>query len=123
MQVAALFRDHQDLLEEFVHFLPDASAAVPAHCASAGRNPIFRERNLSMPTSRPVHVERVCSLHFHSLLLFADHPAELSPMSCLQKPRDFTIDCSDGDNEKLMKAERDQRRLDKERDKRDGRDR
>ncbi|KAJ8439477.1 hypothetical protein Cgig2_006994 [Carnegiea gigantea] len=96
-EVAGLFRDHQDLLEEFVHFLPDASAAVPAQRAPAARNPIFRERNLPMPTSRPVHVDR--------------------------KDRDFTIDCSDGDNEKMMKAEWDQRWLDKERDKRHGRDR
>lgn len=89
-EVAALFREHSDLLEEFTHFLPDTSGATPG-----GKNSILRDRNSAMPATRPMHADR--------------------------KDREFNVDGSDADNEKLGKAEREQRRrLDKERDKRDG---
>lgn len=56
-QVAALFQDHPDLLDGFIHFLPDVSAAASAH--TVARNPVFRDRSSAMPTVRQVHVEKV----------------------------------------------------------------
>lgn len=57
LQVAALFQDHPDLLDEFTHFLPEAAAAS-AHYASA-RNSVFRDRSSGIPTLRQMHVEKV----------------------------------------------------------------
>lgn len=37
LQVASLFDDHPDLLDEFVRFLPDASAVASSHHATFGR--------------------------------------------------------------------------------------
>lgn len=59
-----LFRDHDDLLLEFTHFLPDASATVPMHHAPSVRNPsgtILRrdERSSAVPTMRQTHVDKV----------------------------------------------------------------
>ncbi|KNA15721.1 hypothetical protein SOVF_095600 isoform A [Spinacia oleracea] len=94
-EVAALFRDHRDLLEEFTHFLPDTSAATPGQNGPSGKNSILRDRNSGMPSTRLLHVDR--------------------------KDHEFNLDGSDADNDKLGKAERDQRRrLDKERDRKDG---
>ncbi|XP_057542953.1 paired amphipathic helix protein Sin3-like 3 isoform X1 [Amaranthus tricolor] len=76
-EVAVLFRDHRDLLEEFTHFLPDTSAVIQGQHGS--------DRN-----------------------------------SLMRKDQDFNIDGSDADNDNMVKAEREQRRLDKERYKRDG---
>ncbi|XP_021731191.1 paired amphipathic helix protein Sin3-like 4 [Chenopodium quinoa] len=91
-EVAELFRDHRDLLEEFTHFLPDTSGATAGQNGS-GKNSILRDRNLAMPLTRPID----------------------------RKDREFNVDGSDADNDKLGKAEREQRRrLDKERDKKDG---
>ncbi|XP_010683342.2 paired amphipathic helix protein Sin3-like 3 isoform X2 [Beta vulgaris subsp. vulgaris] len=93
-EVAALFRDHRDLLDEFTHFLPDTSAATPGQNGPSAKNPLLRDRTSAMLTTRPAHVDR-------------DH--------------EFNVDGSDADNDKMVKAERDsRRRLDKERDKRDG---
>lgn len=58
LQVAALFQDHPDLLDEFIHFLPDASAAASSH--AVGRHSLLRDRSSAMPAVRQVHVEKVC---------------------------------------------------------------
>jgi histone deacetylase complex regulatory component SIN3 len=58
LQVAALFRDHHDLLLEFTHFLPDSSAAASALFPSA-RNSAPRDRSSAMPTMRQMHVDKV----------------------------------------------------------------
>ena len=58
LQVAAIFQDHPDLLDEFTHFLPDASAAASTHFVSA-RNSMLRDRSSAMPTIRQLHVEKV----------------------------------------------------------------
>lgn len=55
MQVATLFQDHRDLLEEFAHFLPDTSAAAPGQ-HGPGRNSILRDR---MPSTKPMHFDKV----------------------------------------------------------------
>ena len=60
-QVAVLFSDHKDLLEEFVRFLPESSAMHSAQHLPYGRNTIQRydERNSSTPTLRQMHVDKV----------------------------------------------------------------
>ncbi|XP_068642202.1 paired amphipathic helix protein Sin3-like 4 isoform X2 [Aristolochia californica] len=59
-EVAMLFQEHHDLLAEFTHFLPDASAAAPMQNASSGRNisgVIVRrdERSSAIPSMRQLH--------------------------------------------------------------------
>ncbi|KAK7252329.1 hypothetical protein RIF29_36192 [Crotalaria pallida] len=105
-EVAALFQDHHDLLDEFTHFLPDTSAAPSTHYASA-RNSILRDRSSAMPTVRQMHVdkrERIMASH-------GDH--------------DLSVDRPDPDHDRgLMRAEKEQRRrLEKEKDCREERDR
>lgn len=106
-EVAALFQDHPDLLEEFTHFLPDSSGAASIHYVPSGRNSILRDRSSAMPTARQVHVdkkERTMASH-------AD--------------RDLSVDRPDPDHDRvLLKSDKDQRRRgEKERERRDDRDR
>ncbi|XP_059648928.1 paired amphipathic helix protein Sin3-like 4 isoform X2 [Cornus florida] len=105
-EVAALFRDHLDLLTEFTHFLPDASAAASIHFAPSGRNSICRrdDRSSPMPTMRHMHVEKATASH-------AD--------------RDISVDRLDPDHDKaLLRADKEQRRrIEKEKERRDDRDR
>lgn len=58
LQVAVLFQGHADLLDEFTHFLPDASAAASSYYTSA-RNSVLRDRRSAMPTVRQAHVVKV----------------------------------------------------------------
>ncbi|RYR65005.1 hypothetical protein Ahy_A03g011006 isoform A [Arachis hypogaea] len=106
LEVAALFRDHEDLLEEFTHFLPDNSVSASTHYTSA-RNSILRDKSSAMPTIRPVHVEkkeRTMASH-GECDLSVEHP-------------DQELDKS------LVRADKDQkRRAEKEKDRREERDR
>ena len=66
--MAALFQNHQDLLEEFTHFLPDASATYAPHHAFSGRGFVQRDdRSSLMPTARHIHGDKV-HLQFNFLL-------------------------------------------------------
>ncbi|XP_022150309.1 paired amphipathic helix protein Sin3-like 4 isoform X2 [Momordica charantia] len=56
-EVAALLHDHPDLLGEFVHFLPDASATTSNHHASSMRNSVLRDGNSSIPPIQQVHFD------------------------------------------------------------------
>ncbi|KAJ0802576.1 putative transcription regulator Others family [Helianthus annuus] len=47
-EVAALFDDQPDLLDEFTKFMPDASAAASAHNASLGRHRYNEQRSSAM---------------------------------------------------------------------------
>ncbi|KAJ0754471.1 putative transcription regulator Others family [Helianthus annuus] len=47
-EVAALFDDQPDLLDEFTKFMPDASAAASAHHASLGRHRYDEQRSSAM---------------------------------------------------------------------------
>ncbi|KAK1302225.1 Paired amphipathic helix protein Sin3-like 4 [Acorus calamus] len=100
-EVAILFRDHNDLLEEFTHFLPDTSgAAHPLH-ASSGRSLLRRDdRPISM---RQGFIEKR-DRHLTS-----------------QGDRDLSVDRPDIDHDKAVN--RDRRRPDKDRDRKDDRDR
>ncbi|XP_068642200.1 paired amphipathic helix protein Sin3-like 4 isoform X1 [Aristolochia californica] len=104
-EVAMLFQEHHDLLAEFTHFLPDASAAAPMQNASSGRNisgVIVRrdERSSAIPSMRQLHRERNVS-----------HP-----------DRD-SVDRPDQEHDKAsMRVDKDQRRRvekEKERDRKD----
>ncbi|KAE9613428.1 putative transcription regulator Others family [Lupinus albus] len=100
-EVAALFQDHHDLLDEFTHFLPDTSAAVST------RNSMLRDRSSAMSTVRQMHVdkrERIMASH-------GDH--------------DFSVYRPDPDHGRgLMRVEKEQRRrLEKEKDHKEDRDR
>ncbi|KAI9153728.1 hypothetical protein LWI28_015603 [Acer negundo] len=59
-EVATLFEDHHDLLEEFTRFLPDSSASSLTHHAPYGRNAIQRqnERSSAVPTLRQMHMDK-----------------------------------------------------------------
>ena len=60
MQVAVLFHNHHDLLEEFTHFLPDTSAPPGAHVSSSRAVMRGREDMSSMmPSMRHPYVDRV----------------------------------------------------------------
>ncbi|KAG1342737.1 hypothetical protein COCNU_05G009660 [Cocos nucifera] len=99
-EVAALFQNHHDLLEEFTHFLPDASATMAPQHVSFGRAFMRRdERSSVMPTVRHVHGdkrERTYNSH-------AD--------------RDFSVDRPDPEHD------RQRRRAEKEKDRKEDRDR
>ncbi|KAL3526003.1 hypothetical protein ACH5RR_014375 [Cinchona calisaya] len=59
-EVAALFEDHPDLLDEFTRFLPDSSAAASAPHTSFGRHPFHRhvERSSAVPTLRQSQMDK-----------------------------------------------------------------
>ncbi|KAK4263327.1 hypothetical protein QN277_028757 [Acacia crassicarpa] len=103
-EVAVLFQDHQDLLVEFTHFLPDASAAASAHYAQSARNSLLRDRSSVMPAvgqMRPDKRERIKS-HDH----------------------DHSVDHLDPDDKGYMRTENElRRRGEKEKDHREDRDR
>ncbi|KAK7307170.1 hypothetical protein VNO77_39994 [Canavalia gladiata] len=104
-EVAAIFQDHPDLLDEFTHFLPDTSAAAPTHYASA-RNSMLRDRSSAMPTVRQMHVEkRERTIGSHG--------------DC-----DPGVDRPDPDHDRgLLRAEKEQRRrVEKEKERREDRD-
>lgn len=106
-EVAALFQDHSDLLMEFTHFLPDASATASAHYAPSGRTSIHRDRNSAMPTMRQMNIDKK------------------ERMTASHADRDFSVDRPDPDNDKsLIRSDKEQRRRgEKEKERREDRDR
>ncbi|WVZ22204.1 hypothetical protein V8G54_000748 [Vigna mungo] len=105
-EVAALFQDHADLLEEFTHFLPDTSGTAFNHYAST-RNPLLRDRSSAMPTLRQMHVEK----RERNIASQGDH--------------EFRADYPDPEHDRgLIKADKDQRRRgEKEKESREEKDR
>ncbi|XP_004302380.1 PREDICTED: paired amphipathic helix protein Sin3-like 2 isoform X2 [Fragaria vesca subsp. vesca] len=59
-EVASLFDDQPDLLDEFTRFLPDTSATTSTHQGQYGRNPYprFNERSSATPTLRPMPIDK-----------------------------------------------------------------
>ncbi|KAM7269592.1 hypothetical protein ACFE04_025089 [Oxalis oulophora] len=101
-EVDALFQDHPDLLVEFTHFLPDASASASTQFVTA-RNSLLRDRGSAIPPGRQLHVdkkERTTASHVD---------------------RDLSVDRPDPDHDKvMMKADKDlRRRSEKEKDRRE----
>ncbi|KAF7809233.1 paired amphipathic helix protein Sin3-like 4 isoform X1 [Senna tora] len=106
-EVASLFHDHPDLLDEFTHFLPDNSATASTHNGPSARNSMLRDRSSAMPTVRQMHVEK----RERTMASQGDH--------------DLSVDPPDPDNDRVLtKAEKEQRRrVEKEKDLREERDR
>nr|KYP33215.1 Paired amphipathic helix protein Sin3 [Cajanus cajan] len=109
-EVASLFQDHADLLEEFTHFLPDTSGTASTHYASA-RNSLLRDRSSAMPTVRQMHVEKVYLSLERTIASHGD--------------RDLSADHPDPELDRFfIRADKDQRRRgEKEKDRREERDR
>ncbi|GER29438.1 ABC transporter B family member [Striga asiatica] len=100
-EVAALFDDHPDLLDEFTRFLPDTSATASAPHASLGRHSFLRndEKSSALPTILPLGDRTM-------------HP---------KRERDLSADCPDNDDDKtVVKLPKEQKKL-TERENRDKR--
>ncbi|KAJ0098865.1 hypothetical protein Patl1_22039 [Pistacia atlantica] len=70
-EVAALFEDHTDLLEEFTRFLLDTSATSLTHQVPYARNSAQRinEQSSAIPVLWQVHVDKVIILPFFFLCI------------------------------------------------------
>ncbi|KAK4764578.1 hypothetical protein SAY86_025668 [Trapa natans] len=106
-EVAALFKDHSDLLDEFTHFLPDTSSATSTAGHPSGRSSLLRDRSSTMPPLRQIHIDK----KERASVLHADH--------------DVSVDRPDIDHDQaLTKAEKESRRRgDRDKERRDDRDR
>ncbi|KAM7506675.1 hypothetical protein LguiA_017128 [Lonicera macranthoides] len=93
-EVAQLFNQHPDLLDEFTRFLPDASAAH----ASSGRQPFHRydERSSAVVTMRQTHTDKR-----------PNRDRTIAPHT----ERDLSVERPDLDDDKtMMKLHKEQRR-------------
>ncbi|XAR51803.1 hypothetical protein NMG60_11006541 [Bertholletia excelsa] len=110
-EVAALFGDHPDLLEEFTRFLPDTSATASAQHMSFARQSFNRydERSIAMTASHQAPVDKQ-----------RQRDRIVSPNS----DRDLSVEHNDMDEDKTMiKMQKDQRkRVEKENRERRNRD-
>ncbi|CAN1311183.1 Paired amphipathic helix protein Sin3-like 4 [Linum perenne] len=89
-EVAALFKDHHDLLVEFAHFLPYKSPSAATHYASLIKNSILRNGSSATPAMRQV---------------LADKKERTHP------DRDFSVNRPDLDHDRaLMRADKEQRK-------------
>ncbi|KAL7611565.1 hypothetical protein Lser_V15G07715 [Lactuca serriola] len=95
-EVASLFDDHPDLLDEFTRFLPDASAAASAHQASLGRHAYDRSSG-----GAPLRLAQMDKQRGRRDRVNGPH-AE----------RDTSVDCPDMDDKSMMKLHKDQRKKD-----------
>ncbi|CAH2047457.1 unnamed protein product [Thlaspi arvense] len=62
-EVTLLFQDHEDLLMEFVHFLPDTSGSASTHYPLSGRNVVPRDKNCPASAMHPRHFEKVSLIY------------------------------------------------------------
>ncbi|KAL8193508.1 hypothetical protein R6Q57_026643 [Mikania cordata] len=93
-EVASLFDDHPDLLDEFTRFLPDASAAASAHHASLRHSyQRYDERSSALVPLRPGQHDKQCCRR-------DGNNAE----------RDPSVDCPDMDDKTMMKLHKEQRK-------------
>ncbi|XP_043812472.1 paired amphipathic helix protein Sin3-like 4 isoform X5 [Manihot esculenta] len=106
-EVAMLFQDHNDLLKEFTHFLPDSSATASAYYPPSVRNSILRDRSSAMPTMRQMHVDK----------------KDRTTVS--RADRDFSVDRPDPDHDRsLIRSDKEQRRRgETEKERKEDRDR
>lgn len=54
-----MFHDHEDLLREFVHFLPGCPGSGSVNNPLFGRNTVPHDRNSPFPVMHPKHFEKV----------------------------------------------------------------
>ncbi|RWW27330.1 hypothetical protein GW17_00008245, partial [Ensete ventricosum] len=100
--VATLFQNHQDLLEEFTHFLPDASATFAPHYPYSGRPFVRRDdRSSIMPAARHVHGDK----RDRAYTSHAD--------------RDFSVDRPDTEHDRQRRLAEKEKDRKEDRDKRD----
>lgn len=52
-----LFKGHEDLLVEFVNFLPNCSES------DSGRNAVPRHKGTAIPAMHPMHSDKVTLIH------------------------------------------------------------
>ncbi|XP_010510993.1 PREDICTED: paired amphipathic helix protein Sin3-like 5 isoform X1 [Camelina sativa] len=57
-EVTLLFQDHEDLLGEFVHFLPDFPGSASVNNPLFGRITVPHDRNSPFPAMHPKHLEK-----------------------------------------------------------------
>ncbi|CAK9308573.1 unnamed protein product [Citrullus colocynthis] len=95
-EVSALLQDHPDLLREFVHFLPDASATTSNNHVSSMRNSVLRDRSSSIPPIQ--QKERTMAPH-------ADHDIGVN-----HPDYDHARVTIKGDNEKCQHSEKEKDR-------------
>ncbi|XP_037403717.1 paired amphipathic helix protein Sin3-like 3 [Triticum dicoccoides] len=95
-EVAVLFSDHKDLLEEFQHFLPDTSVSPQA--GAAPRGGLVKREALMPPASRG-HIEKPRAFPSHT-------------------DRDASVDRPDADHDRQRQREKNKERK-AERDRRD----
>ncbi|XP_024977517.1 paired amphipathic helix protein Sin3-like 2 isoform X2 [Cynara cardunculus var. scolymus] len=98
-EVAALFDDQPDLLDEFTRFLPDASAAATAHLASLGRHSYHRydERSSAMATFKQPQMDK--------------HRGRRDRIIASHAEQDLSVERRDIDeDDKTMKLQKEQRK-------------
>ncbi|KAK9925188.1 hypothetical protein M0R45_033520 [Rubus argutus] len=109
-EVASLFDDQPDLLDEFTRFLPDSSATTSTHHGQYGRNayPRFNERSSATPALRPMHIDK--QRRRDKITSHGDH--------------DLSVDRPELDDDKgMMKVLKEQRKRFPEKENRDRRNR
>ncbi|OIW12423.1 hypothetical protein TanjilG_04172 [Lupinus angustifolius] len=96
-EVATLFKDHRDLLDEFTRFLPDTSGTHSMPHTPFPRNSLqrFSERSSSAPMMRPMQVDKQ---RYRRDRLLSSHD------------RDLSVDHTDLDDDKTMIMHKEQRK-------------
>ncbi|XWS30312.1 hypothetical protein CRYUN_Cryun24cG0106200 [Craigia yunnanensis] len=98
IEVASLFDDHSDLLEEFTRFLPDSSAAPLTQQVLYGQNSTqrYNERSSATPILRHIQMDKQ---HRRDRIITS------------HADRDLSVDCPELDNDKaMMKMQKEQRK-------------
>ncbi|XP_039014373.1 paired amphipathic helix protein Sin3-like 2 [Hibiscus syriacus] len=96
-EVASLFEDHSDLLEEFTRFLPDSSGAPLTQQVPYGRNSTqcYNERSSATPNMRHTQM---------------DKQRRRDRITC-RADRDLSVDCHDLDDDKaIVKMQKEHRK-------------
>ncbi|CAL0317223.1 unnamed protein product [Lupinus luteus] len=96
-EVATLFKDHRDLLDEFTRFLPDTSGTHSMPHAPFARSSLqrFSERSSSAPMMRPIQVDKQ---RYRRDRILPSHD------------RDLSVDHTDLDDDKTMIMNKEQRK-------------
>ncbi|KAH7532571.1 hypothetical protein FEM48_Zijuj04G0034500 [Ziziphus jujuba var. spinosa] len=96
-EVASLFDDHPDLLDEFTRFLPDTSATPSTHLVGYGRAsfPRISERASGTPTLRQMHM---------------DKPRRRDRIIVSHADRDMSVDRAELDEDKATKMHKEHRK-------------
>ncbi|KAM7468597.1 hypothetical protein LguiB_016159 [Lonicera macranthoides] len=115
-EVIDLFHDHNDLLVEFGHFLPDTSSTASLRYAPLGKIPIPRrdDRSSPMTTIRPIQVEKKPTASYADRGFGVDRPEPDHDKPLIRSDKDKV---RHGQKEKVRREDRDRR--ERERDDKD----